>query len=53
METAVICEPVRTAIGGYGGSLRPVTARELGAAVVRGLLDRTGQGIAAIFERVS
>ncbi len=42
METAVICEPVRTAIGGYGGSLRPVPAHELGAAVVRGLLDRTG-----------
>ena len=42
METAVICEPVRTAVGGYGGSLRPVQAHELGAAVVRGLLDRTG-----------
>src|ERR1700759_2186923 len=42
METALICEPVRTAVGGYGGSLRPVPAHELGAAVVRGLLDRTG-----------
>jgi acetyl-CoA C-acetyltransferase len=42
METAVICEPVRTAIGGYGGSLRPLPAHKLGAAVVRGLLDRTG-----------
>jgi acetyl-CoA C-acetyltransferase len=42
MQTAVICEPVRTAVGGYGGSLRPLAAHELGAAVVRGLLERTG-----------
>jgi acetyl-CoA C-acetyltransferase len=42
MRTAVICEPVRTAVGGYGGALTPLAAHELGAAVVRGLLDRTG-----------
>jgi acetyl-CoA C-acetyltransferase len=41
MREAVICEPVRSAVGGYGGSLKPLTAHQLGAAVVRGLLDRT------------
>jgi len=42
MRDAVICSPVRTPVGGYGGSLRPLAVHELGAAVVRGLLDRTG-----------
>ncbi|ABW12152.1 acetyl-CoA acetyltransferase [Parafrankia sp. EAN1pec] len=42
MRTAVICEPVRSAVGGYGGVLRSLSSHELGAAVVRGLLDRTG-----------
>lgn len=44
MREAVICEPVRSAVGGYGGALRPLTAHQLGAAVVRGLLARTGLG---------
>ncbi len=44
MRTAVICEPVRSAVGGYGGALKGLAAHELGAAVVRGLLDRTGLG---------
>jgi acetyl-CoA C-acetyltransferase len=38
----VICDPVRTAIGGYGGQYRSVTAVDLGVAAMRGLLDRTG-----------
>lgn len=38
----VICEPVRTAVGGYGGVFRPLTAVELGVAAMKGLLDRTG-----------
>jgi len=38
----VICEPVRTAIGTYGGSLKDVPATDLGAAVVRETLRRTG-----------
>jgi acetyl-CoA C-acetyltransferase len=38
----VICEPVRTPIGGYGGSLSTLTAAELGVTALRGLLDRTG-----------
>lgn len=42
MRDVVICEPVRTPVGGYGGSLRPLTAAQLGATVVRGLIERTG-----------
>jgi acetyl-CoA C-acetyltransferase len=42
MRDAVICEPVRTAVGRYGGVLRDVPAHELGALVVRELVGRTG-----------
>lgn len=42
MADAVICEPVRTPVGRYGGALRDVPAAELGATVVRALLRRTG-----------
>ncbi|CAI7977757.1 Beta-ketothiolase BktB [Frankia sp. Hr75.2] len=42
MREAVICEPVRTAVGRYGGALAALSAQALGAAVLRGLLDRTG-----------
>jgi acetyl-CoA C-acetyltransferase len=38
----VLCDPVRTAIGGYGGQFKSVTAVDLGVAAMRGLLDRTG-----------
>ncbi|MGW0584105.1 acetyl-CoA C-acetyltransferase [Streptomyces sp. NPDC002920] len=42
MRDAVICEPVRTPVGGYGGVFRDVTAAELAATVVRAVLERTG-----------
>ncbi|MFI6026774.1 acetyl-CoA C-acetyltransferase [Amycolatopsis magusensis] len=42
MREAVICEPLRTPVGGFGGSLRDVPAHELAATVIRGLLERTG-----------
>ena len=42
MSEVVICEPVRTPIGRYGGSLKALTAAELGEVALRGLLDRTG-----------
>jgi acetyl-CoA C-acetyltransferase len=35
MRDIVLCNPVRTAIGGYGGSLKGVAATELGATAVR------------------
>jgi acetyl-CoA C-acetyltransferase len=37
---AVICEPIRTPVGRYGGAFRDVRAHELGAAVVRELIGR-------------
>jgi acetyl-CoA C-acetyltransferase len=39
---AVICEPVRTPVGRFGGALRGVPAHELAATVIRALLERTG-----------
>jgi acetyl-CoA C-acetyltransferase len=48
MREVVICEPVRTPIGRYGGSLKPLTAAELGEIALRGLLDRTGLDPAAV-----
>jgi acetyl-CoA C-acetyltransferase len=41
VRDTVICEPVRTAVGRYGGMYKGLSAHELGAAVVRGLLERT------------
>ncbi|MGY2128570.1 acetyl-CoA C-acetyltransferase [Blastococcus sp. SYSU DS0617] len=42
MRDAVICEPLRTPVGGFGGSLRDVPVQELAATVIRALLERTG-----------
>jgi acetyl-CoA C-acetyltransferase len=42
LRDAVICEPLRTPVGGYGGVFRDVTAAELAATVVRAVLARTG-----------
>ncbi len=41
MRDTVICEPIRTPVGGFGGSLRDVPAHELAAAVVRAVIERT------------
>ncbi|MFC8044055.1 acetyl-CoA C-acetyltransferase [Nocardia sp. NPDC057353] len=42
MREVVICEPVRTPVGRYGGALAAHTAAELGVVALRGLLERTG-----------
>ena len=42
MREAVICEPVRTPIGRYGGMFKSLTAVDLGVAALKGLLERTG-----------
>ena len=42
IREAVICEPVRTAVGRFGGMYRSLSAVDLGVAALRGLLDRTG-----------
>ena len=39
---ALICEPLRTPVGAFGGSLRDVPAHTLASTVLRALLDRTG-----------
>lgn len=38
----VICEPLRTAIGRYGGSFRPLSAADLGSQLLSALVERTG-----------
>lgn len=38
----VLCNPVRTPIGTYGGSLKNTPATELGATVIREVLKRSG-----------
>lgn len=42
MSGAVICEPVRTPIGRYGGMFKSLTAVDLAIAALAGLLERTG-----------
>jgi acetyl-CoA C-acetyltransferase len=42
MREAVICEPVRTPIGRYGGMFKSQTAVDLGVTALKGLLERTG-----------
>jgi acetyl-CoA C-acetyltransferase len=42
MTSAVICEPIRTPIGRYGGMFRSLTAVDLAVAALTGLLERTG-----------
>lgn len=41
MEKTVLCSPLRTAIGTFGGTLKDVSAVELATAVVREILERT------------
>lgn len=40
----IICNPVRTAIGTYGGALKGIAAPTLGATVIRESLKRSGLG---------
>ena len=42
MRDAVICEPLRTPVGGFGGSLRDVPVQDLASTVIRALMERTG-----------
>ena len=42
MANVVIVDGVRTAVGGFGGSLKDVPAKELGALVIREILVRNG-----------
>lgn len=42
MRRAMIVSPLRTAVGSFGGSLRPVPVEELAATVLRALVERSG-----------
>ncbi|MDW8337483.1 MAG: acetyl-CoA C-acetyltransferase, partial [Tepidimonas sp.] len=42
MDDIVIVGAVRTAIGKFGGTLAKTPAMDLGATVIRALLERTG-----------
>lgn len=42
MEDIVIVAAGRTAVGKFGGSLAKISATELGAAVIKGVLERSG-----------
>ncbi|NLJ55179.1 MAG: acetyl-CoA C-acetyltransferase [Intrasporangiaceae bacterium] len=42
MSDTVICEPLRTAVGRYGGTLKGVSAADLGATVLRAVVERSG-----------
>jgi acetyl-CoA C-acetyltransferase len=42
LREVVICEPLRTPVGRFGGMFKSLHAHELGAAVVRGLIAKTG-----------
>ena len=52
LRTAVICEPLRTPVGAFGGALRTVPAHTLGATVVRAVLSRSGLPPDAVEELV-
>ncbi|MBE6997906.1 MAG: acetyl-CoA C-acetyltransferase [Ruminococcaceae bacterium] len=42
LRNVVIVEACRTAVGSFGGSLRPVSAYDLACCVMQGVLDRSG-----------
>jgi acetyl-CoA C-acetyltransferase len=48
MPEVVICEPLRTAVGRFGGALRDVPAADLGTAAVAGLIKRTSMDVSEI-----
>lgn len=48
MREVVICEPVRTPIGRYGGMFKSLTAVDLGVSALKGLLERSGLAAEAV-----
>jgi len=41
IRDAFICEPVRTPVGKFGGAYKDISAQFLGAAVVKGMLEKS------------
>ncbi len=52
MRRAAIVSPLRTGVGGFGGSLRPLTADLLASAVLKAVVERSGIEPARIDEVV-
>ena len=52
MRRAAIVSPLRTGVGGFGGSLRPLTADMLASAVLKAVIERSGIEPARIDEVV-
>lgn len=50
MRETVICEPVRTPIGRYGGMFKALSAVDLGVTALTGLLERTGLAADAVHD---
>ncbi|MBC7196069.1 MAG: acetyl-CoA C-acetyltransferase, partial [Deferribacterales bacterium] len=48
MKNAYIVEALRTPFGSYGGSLADVHVTDLGATVIKGLVEKTGIDVDAI-----
>src|SRR3954464_1477019 len=44
MDDVVICSPLRTPVGRFGGVFAGLSANELAASALRSLADRTGLG---------
>jgi acetyl-CoA C-acetyltransferase len=42
MRRAAIVAPLRSPVGSFGGSLRPLRAEDLAARVIQGVIDRSG-----------
>src|ERR1700722_17353833 len=42
LRSVVIAEPVRTAIGAFGGTLKDMPAPDLGAIAIRSAVERAG-----------
>src|SRR5450755_2542839 len=48
MRDALICEPLRTPVGRFGGVFRDVSVTELTATVIRAVIERTGVPVDSI-----
>lgn len=50
MRDVVIVEACRTAVGSFGGTLKPLNANDLGAEIIKGVVERSGIDPAIIDE---
>src|SRR5271156_4662084 len=48
LREALICEPLRTPVGRFGGVFKELPAHTLGATVIRALMARTGLPLSVV-----